>query len=85
MEAIISVYIDSERTDYYGKFTYRYFASMIMEFVWSDAKYREKFVYISKAKPDIFIEFCNFLISDVNNLLFEGLICLSEIKNYEEI
>jgi hypothetical protein len=47
MEAVINVYIDSERTDYYGKFTYRYLASLIMEFVWSDANYRQKFIQIS--------------------------------------
>lgn len=43
MEAIITVYIDSERTDYYGKFSYRFAASLIMEFVWSDPNYRNKF------------------------------------------
>lgn len=34
MEACITVYIDAERTDYYGKFSYRYYSSMIMEYIW---------------------------------------------------
>lgn len=36
-------------------------------------------------KPGLFIEYCNFLINDINSLLFEGIIFLEEIKNYEEI
>jgi hypothetical protein len=36
MEALITVYIDAERTTYYGKFHFRYCASLIMEFIWSD-------------------------------------------------
>lgn len=33
----------------------------------------------------MFLEFCNLLINDVNNLLFDGLIALEEIKNFEEL
>lgn len=44
IESIVNVYIDAERTGYYEKSSFRFFASMIMEFIWSDLKYREKFV-----------------------------------------
>ena len=85
MEALVTVYIDSERTDYYGKFTYRYISSMIMEFIWSDSTHRNNFTELANDKPGLFVEFCNFLINDLNNLLFEGILCLEEIKNYEEM
>lgn len=83
MEALITVYIDAERTDYYGKFSYRYYSSLILEYLWQDKTYRAKFTELGQQKPGLFIEYCNFLIGDINNLLFEGLLVLEEIKNYE--
>jgi hypothetical protein len=47
---------------------------MIMEYVWSDGNYREKFMQLGSTRPGLFIEFCNFLINDMNNLLFDGLL-----------
>ena len=38
-----------------------------------------------KAFPGDFSEFCNLLINDMNSLLFDGLLALEEIKNYEEL
>lgn len=84
MEAAITVYIDAERTDYYGKFTNRYIASMLMEYAWSDPVHRHNFNELGNVKPGLFIEFCNFLLNDMNNMIFEGLLALEEIKNYEE-
>ncbi len=40
---------------------------------------------LGEQRPDLFIEFCNFLINDMNNLLFEGLLELEEIRDYEEL
>ena len=74
MEALVNVYIDAERTGYYEKASFRYYASMIMEYVWSDGNYREKFMQLGSTRPGLFIEFCNFLINDMNNLLFDGLL-----------
>ena len=34
MHAVIIVYIDSEKTDYYGKFQHRTAAANIMEYIW---------------------------------------------------
>ena len=85
LEAIVHVYIDAERTGYYEKATFRFMSSMIMEFVWSDQEYRDRFVKFGKERPALFIEFCNFLINDVNNLLFEGLLELQEIRDFEEL
>lgn len=85
MHALIIVYIDSEKTDYYGKFSYRYAAASIMEYIWSDAQYRAKFTELPKVYPGDFSEFCNLLINDMNSLLFDGLLALEEIKNYEEL
>lgn len=44
MYALIIVYIDSEKTDYYGKFSYRYASSSVMEYIFSDKAYRDKFI-----------------------------------------
>lgn len=46
IEAIVNVYIDSERTGYYEKASFRFYASMIMEYIWSDGQYREKFMHL---------------------------------------
>jgi len=40
---------------------------------------------LPKAFPEDFSEFCNLLINDMNSLLFDGLLALEEIKNYEEL
>jgi len=44
-----------------------------------------KFVEISEKHPEDFSDFCNLLINDMNSLLFDGLLALEEIKNFEEI
>jgi hypothetical protein len=44
IEAIVNVYIDAERTGYYEKSSFRFYASMIMEYVWQDSSYRESFM-----------------------------------------
>jgi ubiquitin conjugation factor E4 B len=85
MHALIIVYIDSEKTDYYGKFGYRYAAASIMEYIWSDVQYRERFTELPKLHPQDFSEFCNLMINDMNSLLFDGLLALEEIKNHEEL
>lgn len=85
IEAIVHVYIDAERTGYYEKSSFRFYASLIMEFVWSDSQYRDRFVALGKKRPGLFLEFCNFIINDVNNLLFDGLLELEEIRDYEEL
>lgn len=85
MNAIVVVYIDCERTGYYEKNNFRFYASLLMEYLWSDHEYRERFSQLAKERPGLFIEFCNFIINDLNNLLFEGLLELEEIKDYEEL
>ena len=85
IEALVNVYIDAERTGYYEKASFRFYASIIMEYVWSDGGYREKFMHLGEQRLGLFIEFCNFLINDMNNLLFEGLLELEEIRDYEEL
>lgn len=84
MHALILVYIDSERTDYYGKFQYRYASANIMEYIWSDKDYRAQFIELPKQHPQDFNEFCNLMINDMNTLLFDGLLALEDIKNFED-
>ena len=36
IEAIVNVYVDAERTGYYEKASFRYYSSLVMEYVWSD-------------------------------------------------
>jgi hypothetical protein len=85
IEALINVEIDAERTGYYEKASFRFYASTIMEYIWSDGNYREKFIQLGSTRPGLFIEFCNFLINDMNNLLFDGLLEIEEIRDYEEL
>lgn len=85
VEALVVEYADSERTSYYQKFSLRYFSCVIFEFIWPNQVYKDSFEKLGKEKPGLFIEFCNFMIKDINDLLFEGLILLEEIKNFEEI
>mmetsp|Transcript_29552 Transcript_29552/g.28743 ORF Transcript_29552/g.28743 Transcript_29552/m.28743 type:complete len:161 (+) Transcript_29552:358-840(+) len=84
MQALIQIYIDSEKTSYHEKFSFRYNSSLIMEYVWSDPGQRKNFADLGVERPGLFVEFCNFLINDLNNLLFEGLILLEKIKEFEE-
>ena len=85
MHALIIVYIDSEKTDYYGKFGYRHASAAVMEYIWQDKDYRQMFIDMPNTHPEDFSEFCNLLISDMNSLLLDGLLALEEIKNFEEI
>ena len=85
MHALIIVYVDSEKTDYYGKFGYRYAAANIMEYILSDEGFRTSFKNLPAKFPDDFSEFCNLQINDMNSLLFDGLLALEEIKNFEEL
>lgn len=51
MHALIIVYIDSEKTDYYGKFQFRFASSSIMEFIWQDKDFRNAFMDLPKYYP----------------------------------
>lgn len=85
IEALVTVYIDSERTGYYEKSSFRFYASLLLEYVWSDVGYRASFIALGSARPGLFVEFCNFLINDLNTLLFDGLLELQEIRDFEEL
>jgi hypothetical protein len=54
-----------------------------MEYIFQKAEYRQKFVELSTKYKEDFSEFCNLLINDMNSLLFDGLLALEEIRNYE--
>ena len=85
MHALIIVYIDSEKTDYYTKFSFRFASANIIEYIWSDKDFRTQFISLPLNYPDDFSEFCNLMINDMNSLLFDGLLALESIKNYEEL
>jgi ubiquitin conjugation factor E4 B len=85
MLSLITVYIDSEKTDYYGKFSYRYAAAKIIEYILQDNDYKKNFLDISKQCVEDFSEFCNLIINDLNSLLMDGLIALREIKSFEDL
>ena len=84
MHALIITYTDSEVTYWYTKFSYRYAAAYVMEYIWQNAEYRKSFTLLSKEHPVDFNAFCNLLINDINSLLFDGLLALEEIKIFEE-
>jgi hypothetical protein len=56
-----------------------------MEYIFSDPQYRDKFSQLINTHNEIFHEFCNLLINDMNTLLFDGLLALEEIKNIEDL
>ena len=85
MHALIVVYSDSEKTGYYTKFGIRHASAGIMEYIWRDTNYRAKFIECCEKFPEDFSDFSNLLINDMNSLLFDGLLALEEIKNFEEI
>ena len=85
MHALISVYNNSEKTEYYGKFQYRFASSNIMEYIFSDPNYRKQFVELNKNRAQEFSEFCNLLINDTNSLLLEGIIALQDVKIFEDL
>ena len=84
MHALIMTYTDSEVTYWYTKFSYRYAAAYVMEYIWQDAGYRKSFVELQKNHSIDFNAFCNLLINDINSLLFDGLLALEEIKRFED-
>ena len=85
MHALILVYTDSEKTDYYGKFQYRYASANIMEFIWGDKDYRNQFIELPMYYPETFSDFCNQLINDMNTLVFDGLLAMEVIKTFEDL
>ena len=85
MHALILAFTDSEKTGYYTQFGLRYPAANLMEYIWEDKHYRMKFVEIAEKHAEDFSDFCNLLINDMNSLLFDGLLALEEIKNFEEM
>ena len=85
MHALILVYVDSEKTDYYGKFSFRYASADIIEYIFQNEVQRKKFEELNSTQPEDFSDFCNLVINDVNSMLLDGLIALEEIKKFEEL
>ena len=56
-----------------------------MEYIWSDEQYRQQFVQLAQQHEGDFYEYCNLLINDMNKLLFDGLLALEDIKNFEDL
>ena len=85
MHALIVVYCDSELTAYHTRFRYRYAAAYVMDYIWLDASYRKRFAALNQDHPRDFSAFCNFLINDINKLLFDGLLALEIVKEFEDL
>lgn len=56
-----------------------------MEFIWQDKDYRNAFIGLVEYYTQDFNEFCNMLINDMNTMLFDGLLALEVIKNFEDL
>jgi hypothetical protein len=56
-----------------------------MEYIWSDPQYRQQFEQLAIQHKNDFSEYCNLLINDMNKLLFDGILALEEIKNFEDL
>jgi len=66
IEAAFVVYKDSERTGYYEKHSFKYYAVKVLEYVWEEKAFRDSFNILREEKPDLFVEIANFLINDTN-------------------
>ena len=67
MLACVSVYADSEKTEYYGKFSYRFFSASVMEYLFNEPDYRKSFQDLVQRPPQVFTEFLNLMINDLNS------------------
>lgn len=83
IEAAFIVYKDSEKTGYYEKHSYKYFAVKVLEFVWEEQAFRQSFQKLREEKQELFVEVANFLINDTNQNLFDTLLGLEKIHDYE--
>ena len=66
IEAAFVSYKDSERTGYYEKHSFKYFAAKVLELVWEEKAFRESFKLLRDTKKDLFVDVSNFLINDTN-------------------
>lgn len=54
-----------------------------MEYIWQDKLYHQKFIELSVIYKDDYSEFSNLMINDMNELLFDGLLALEVIRDFE--
>ena len=54
-----------------------------MEYIWQDKLYHQKFIELSEIYKDDYSEFSNLMINDMNELLFDGLLALEVIRDFE--
>lgn len=66
IEAAFVSYKDSERTGYYEKHTFKYFAVKVLEHVWEEKAFRDSFKLLRNTKSELFVDLSNFLINDTN-------------------
>ncbi|EGC28981.1 hypothetical protein DICPUDRAFT_59083 [Dictyostelium purpureum] len=80
--SLMRFYVDIEFTgghnQFYEKFTYRHYSSVILKYLWSVPDFRKKF--FETPKDPIFIKFVNMLINDSTYVLDEALAKLIKIK-----
>ncbi|EAL61256.1 U box domain-containing protein [Dictyostelium discoideum AX4] len=85
--ALMRFYVDIEFTgghnQFYEKFSYRHYSSLILKYLWSIPDFRKKFT--ETPKDPIFIKFINMLINDSIYVLDEALAKLAKIKENQTL
>jgi ubiquitin conjugation factor E4 B len=84
IEGLIIFFNDIEsggsHSQFYDKFEYRHYASLIFDYLWKIPLYQQK--TISLQGQPFFIKFINYLLNDMNYCLQEGIDSLLKIKKF---
>eukprot|EP00761_Pharyngomonas_kirbyi_P004692 gb/GECH01004697.1/.p1 GENE.gb/GECH01004697.1/~~gb/GECH01004697.1/.p1 ORF type:complete len:978 (+),score=273.08 gb/GECH01004697.1/:1-2934(+) len=93
MSGLLQIYVDMEHTgshtQFYDKFTPRFFISRVVEKLWYYQEYRQSFENLAadlenqKSANSVFMRFFNLLLNDANYLLDDSLTNLTEIHEIE--
>ena len=83
---LIQFFIDIEsggsHTQFYDKFEYRHYASIIFDYLWKIPLYQHNTIKLQN--EPFFTRFINFLLNDMNFCLQEGFDSLIKIKKYTQ-
>ncbi|KAA8916940.1 hypothetical protein TRICI_000907 [Trichomonascus ciferrii] len=86
--SLMSIYIEIEKTgassQFYDKFTARFYISHIMRCLWNNSAYQQKLRSESENDVDFFVQFVALLLNDATYLFDESLTKLTEIHKLQK-
>lgn len=85
--ALMNIYIEIEKTgassQFYDKFSGRFYISHIMKCLWNNTSYQQKLKSESENDVDFFVQFVALLLNDATYLFDESLTKLTEIHKLQ--